>query len=427
MNICFKGIRAVNPAQNLDETVNLWIKDGAIAHCDSSAPKLDPDTEQIDGKDLVAAPGFFDMHVHFRTPGEENEEDINTGCASAANGGFTGVVCMPNTTPCVDSVAVVELIENKAKGKLVDVKVAGAITKNREGKQISEMFELNDAGVPFFTDDGSCVMCTETLKRAFDYALTRDLLIAQHCEDHTLTEGFSVNESIFATKLGLKGYPSIAESNIVFRDIETAKYIGNCRYHVMHISTARSVELVREAKKNGARVTAEVAPHHFTLDDSIIASYDTNIKMNPPLRDKSDIEALKLGLKDGTIDAIASDHAPHALHEKDVEFELAPCGIVGLETALPLALTELVHTGVLSIGQLVEKMAVNPRRICGLNVPEIKLGEQANLTVFAPNEEWHISTKHFKSKSKNSPFNNFVVKGKQKYVFNNNQVINCVL
>ncbi len=427
MNIFFKEIRVVNPAQNLDERLNLWVKDGVVLHCDKTMPTLDVDTERVDSKDLVASPGLFDMHVHLREPGEEYKEDINSGTNSAANGGFTGVVCMPNTDPTIDHITVVEYIKNKSKGKLVDVHISAAITQKREGHQLTEMLELNDAGVVFFTDDGSSIKCTETLKRAFDYALTKDLLIAQHCEDHSLTEGFSVNESSLSTKLGLKGYPAIAETNTLFRDIETAYYVGNCKYHAMHISTKGAVDLIRAAKAKGNRVTTEVTPHHFTMNDEIISSYNPDIKMNPPLRNKSDVAEILLGLADGTIDCIASDHAPHALHEKDVEFERAPNGIVGLETSLGLALTNLIHTKVLSIGQLIEKMSINPRIICGLQPIEIKEGEKANISIFAPDEEWVVNKTIFKSKSKNTPFDQYKLKGKPKYAINNNQLHKCVL
>lgn len=305
--------------------------------------------------------------------------------------------------------------------------VAAAITHNREGKQLTDMFELNDAGAVFFTDDGCAVENTEVLRRAFDYASTKDLMIAEHCEDKTLTDGFSVNECLLASKMGLKGYPSIAESNVVYRDIELAGYIGNSRFHVMHISTKRSVELVRAAKAKGQRVTAEVAPHHFSLDDSVIASYSTDVRMNPPLRSKEDIAEIQKGLQDGTIDCIASDHAPQALNEKEVEFERAPNGIVGLETSLGLSLTNLVNTKVIDIQTLVEKMSVNPRKICKLDPIVIKCGEKANLTIFNPDEEWTVDKHKFLSKSKNTPFDGMTLKGKPVYAINNNKCHKCVL
>jgi dihydroorotase len=427
MNIFFKEIRVINPVQNLDERLNLWIKDGVIAHCDKSMPKIDADTEQVEAKDLVASPGLFDMHVHFREPGFEYKEEIATGAASAANGGFTGVVCMPNTDPAIDNSTVVEYIKSKSKGLLIDLKIAGALTQKREGKQMTEMIEMAESGCVMFTDDGSNVSDSETLRRAFDYALTRDLLISQHCEDTSLTHGFSANESKLSTKLGLKGYPSVAEEIALYRDIELAYYVGNCRYHASHLSTKGAVELVRNAKSKGYRISCEVTPHHFTLNDEIVATYDSNVKMNPPLRGKEDVKAIIAGLIDGTIDCIATDHAPHALHEKDVEYERAPNGIVGLETSLGLSLTNLVHAKHLTLNQLIEKMSVNPRKICGMQPVEIKTGECANLSIFAPDEEWVVNKVNFKSKSNNTPFDQYKLKGKPKYSINNNLLHKCVL
>lgn len=427
MNILFKDIRVINPAQKLDEQVNLWIKDGIIEHCDKTMPQTESNTETVESKEFVASPGLFDMHVHFRDPGFEYKEDIKSGAESAANGGFTGVVCMPNTNPTIDNAVSIDYIKNKAKDLLIDLYPSAAITQNREGKQLTEMMELNDCGVVLFTDDGSCVSNSKVLKRAFEYALTKDLLIAQHCEDHTLSDDFSVNESKLSTKLGLKGYPNVAESSILYRDIELAEYIGNCRYHAMHLSTKESIDLVRNAKKKNLRVSCEVTPHHFTINDEVITAYNTNNKMNPPLRTQEDLDAIIEGIKDGTIDCIATDHAPHALHEKDVEFESAPCGIVGLETSLGIALTELHSKHKIDLNRIIELMSINPRKVCRLQQINIKKGEKANITIFAPNEEWVVNKDNFKSKSKNSPFEFYKLKGKPKYSINNNKVYKSVL
>lgn len=427
MNILFKDIRLISPAQNIDEKVNLWVKDGIIEHCDASPVNVPAETETIEAGDLVASPGLFDMHVHLREPGHEYKEDIKTGTESAANGGFTGLVCMPNTNPVIDNAAVVEFIKNKAKGQLVDVYPSAAITQGREGKQLTEMFELNDSGVVLFTDDGSCVSNSKVLNRAFDYALTRDLLIAQHCEDHRLSDDFSVNESKLSTKMGLRGYPNVAESSIIYRDIEIAKHVGNCRYHAMHISTMEAVDLLRVAKANNQRVTCEVTPHHFTINDEIIIEYNTNTKMNPPLRAQQDVDAIIEGIKDGTIDCIATDHAPHALHEKDVEFESAPNGVVGLETSLGVTLTELHWKHNIDLRKIIEVMSVNPRKICKLPEIEFAKGNVANLTIFAPNEEWVVNKDLFKSKSKNTPFEQYKLKGKPKYSINNKLIYKSVL
>mgnify|MGYP000877074441 CR=1 FL=1 len=427
MNILFNQIRVVSPTQNIDETVNLWIKNGIILNCDNSNPIVDTETEIVDAKEFIAAPGFFDMHVHLRDPGFEYKEDIKTGSDSAANGGYTGIVCMPNTFPVIDNAAVVDYIRNKSKDYLVDVYPSAALTQKSEGKLLTEMFELNDCGVVMFTDDGHCVHNSKILNRAFEYASTRDLLIAEHCEDKNLTEEFTVNESKLSTKLGLKGYPNVAESSILYRDIEIAKHVGNCRYHAMHLSTMESIELIRLAKANNQRVTCEVTPHHFTINDSIIVKFDTNTKMNPPLRSQQDIDVIIEGIKDGTIDCIATDHAPHALHEKEVEFEYAPNGVIGLETSIGISLTELHWKHKVDLKRIIELMSVNPRRICKLPNIIIKKDEKANLTIFAPNEEWTVNKELFKSKSKNTPFNNYKLKGKPKYSINNNRLYKTTL
>jgi dihydroorotase len=428
MNILFKEIRTVNPAQKLDEKLNIWVKNGVIAHCDKSLPTVETDTQVIDASNYICSPGLFDMHVHLREPGFEYKEDISTGTNSAANGGFTGLVCMPNTHPTIDNISIVEYIKQKSKDKLTDVHIAAALTQGSQGKQLTEMLELSDNGVVMFTDDGRSVMNSDVMKKAFDYASSRNLLISQHCEDHNLTDGFTANESKLTTKLGLKGYPSIAEEIILYRDIEIAKFVGkDCRYHAAHLSTKGSVNLVRRAKAKGYNVTCEVTPHHFTLTEELVTTYDTNIKMNPPLRQQEDVDAMITGLVDGTIDCIATDHAPHALHEKDVEFDRAPNGIIGLETSLGLSLTFLVHTNKLTISQLIEKMSVNPRKILGLKPIEIKTGATANLLIFAPDEEWVVNKDLFKAKSKNTPYNQYKLKGKPKFTINNNLLHTCVL
>jgi dihydroorotase len=422
MNIYFKDIHIINPFDKIDGKYNLWLKNGKIEFIGNSEANIDETTEVLDASDLTCAPGFMDMHVHLREPGFEYKEDIKSGSEAAANGGFTSLVCMPNTEPTIDNVQTVEFIKNKSKDVLPDVYIAGAITKNREGKQLSPMFEMDEYGVLMFTDDGTAVMDSSVMRRAFDYAGTRDLLLSQHCEDHTLTEDFTANEGDVSAKLGLKGYPSVAEEIILSRDIMLAEYLGNRRYHAQHISTAGSVELIREAKARGLRVTAEVAPHHFVLTDEVLDQYDTRHKMNPPLRTQKDVDALIEGLADGTIDAIATDHAPHALHEKHVEFARAPYGILGLETALGLSFNYLVHTGKLTLTQLIEKFTVNPRKI--LQLPEIhfKNGETANMTIFNLHETWKVNRDNFKSKSINTPFNEFKLKGKPVYAINNSQI-----
>ncbi len=427
MNIYFQNIRAINSIQNLDTHLNIWVKDGIIAHCSKDTPTLDIDTRIIDASSMIASPGFIDLHVHLREPGADNKETIQSGLDAASNGGFTSVVCMPNTSPDIDDVTVVEYINSKAKGFLTDVLISAAITKQRTGKSITNMLSLNEAGVVMFTDDGVAVSNSEVMKLAFDYAAPQDLLLAQHCEDHSLTKGFTMNESALSYKLGLKGYPTIAEEIILSRDIMLAEYCGNRRYHAQHISTKGAVDLIRSAKAKGLRVSCEVTPHHFSLSEELLASYDSCYKMNPPLRRDQDIEAIIEGLADGTIDCIATDHAPHSLHEKFVELENAPNGIIGLETAIGVSLTHLVHSGKISINKFIDLFTVNPRNIIGKEQVLIDSGLNANLTIFDLNEEWTVDKTKMKSKSTNTPYHNHKLIGKQKFVFNNNQMIECSL
>lgn len=421
MNICFKGIRIINPSQKLDITTNIWLKNGIIKEISDNC-QGDENTEIIDAKGLTAVPGLFDMHVHFREPGYEYKEDLQSGMNAAANGGFTGVLIMPNTKPPIHDKTVVEYIKSKTKGNLVDVFISAAITQNQDGQHITNMLELDEYGVISFTDDGYSVLNSEVMKRAFEYATPKDLLISQHCEDHSLTQKFDMNESETSIKLGLRGYPSVAEEIILFRDIALAEYCGNRRYHAQHISTKGSVELIRQAKAKGLRVTCEVTPHHISLTDKELINYDTCYKMNPPLRTQKDIDALIEGLADGTIDAIATDHAPHSKLEKDVEFDKAPYGIIGLETSFAVCYTNLVATKKISFEKLIELMSINPRRILNLQPIEISKDKPANLTIIDCNEEWIVNSSNFLSKSKNSPFVNKKFIGKVRYTINNGKI-----
>lgn len=427
MNIAFTNIRIVSPDQGTDERMNLWIRDGVIVAATPEHPVYDAETTVRDGSGLVAAPGLFDMHVHLREPGQTHKETIQTGTASAANGGFTGVVCMPNTEPAIDSVATIEYILRRAQNTPVDVHVCAAITTGRAGADLSGMHALKQAGAVMFSDDGSCVSSADTMRKAFDYGADVDALLTQHCEEHSLTKDFAMHEGKVSAELGLRGYPSVAEDIIVARDVLLAEYCGNRRYHAAHISTKGAVRIMREARMRGQRVSCEVAPHHFLLTDDAVRGYTTNAKMNPPLRTQADIEAILQGLSDGVIDVIATDHAPHTAEEKDVPFDQAPNGIVGLETSLGLSLTALVHTGILSLPQLIEKMSVNPRRILGLPQPHITAGERANICVFDPEAEWLVRPALFQSKSKNTPFADVPVKGKPVVTFNKGAMVECSL
>jgi dihydroorotase len=357
------------------------------------------------------------MHVHLREPGREDEETIISGCDSAANGGFTGIACMPNTEPAIDSAEVVIFIKRKAASHLVDVHPVAAATVGRKGEVISPMAELYENGAVGFSDDGVAIKASAILRRALEYSKMFGTPVIEHCEDETLACG-SMNEGLNSTTLGLPPIPSVSEDIIVMRDILMAEYTGG-KIHIAHISTKKSVEMVREAKKKGIKVTAEVTPHHFTLTDDAVKTYDTNTKMNPPLRTGKDVDEIIKGLQDGTIDCIASDHAPHSIEEKEMEFDYAPNGIIGLETEVGLALTELYHNKILTLNQIVEKFSINPRKILNLPVPKFKVGEQANLTIIDPDEVWTVDISKFKSRSINSPFDKRLLTGKAMGVINN--------
>lgn len=417
MKVVIKNVNILNPFQNLNQAnTNILIDDGIIKKIGeiTSSESEGAKIFELNGK--IVVPGLFDMHVHLREPGREDEETVITGCNSAASGGFTAVACMPNTGPAIDSAEVVNFIKSQAKDHLVDVFPIGAATLGRKGEVLSPMAELKDAGVVGFSDDGTAIKTSSILKRALEYARMFDLPIIEHCEDESLAGG-SMNESLNSTVLGLTPIPSIAEDLIVIRDIILAEY-ADAKVHIAHISSKRSVEMVREAKKKGIKVTAEVTPHHFSLTDDALKSYDTNTKMNPPLRTKSDVEAIISGLKDGTIDCIASDHAPHSLEEKELEFEYAPNGIVGLETEVGLTFTELYHKKVLSLENIVEKLSINPRKILNIPIPLIKEGEKANLSLLDKDMVWTVDKSRFFSKSTNTPFNKKLLTGKAIGVIN---------
>lgn len=427
MNVCYENIRIVSPVQQLHITGYLWIKDGIIEYVGEQRPDVPNDVEILKGNDLVAAPGFFDMHVHLREPGQTHKETIETGTASAANGGFTGVVCMPNTEPAIDSIQTLEFIKNRAVNNIVNVHCCATITKARKGDELANMLSMVEAGAVMFSDDGGCVESADMMRRAFDYTSPFDALLTQHCEEHSMTKNFAMHEGSVSADLGLKGYPSVAEDIIVARDILLAEYCGNRRYHAAHLSTKGSVRLIADAKKRGQRVSGEVAPHHFILTDEAVRGYNTNAKMNPPLRTQADVEAMWQALSDDVIDVIATDHAPHTFEEKMVEFDNAPNGIVGLETAIGVACTQLLHRNVVSLDKLIEKMSVNPRKVLNLPQPILQQGAIANITIFNPDAEWSVIPERFLTKSKNTPFTEYKFKGKPVRVFNNLKMVDCVL
>ncbi|HEX2868567.1 MAG TPA: dihydroorotase [Ignavibacteriales bacterium] len=416
MKIVLKNVKLLNPEQKLNQSGDMLVTDGVIKKIGSLTSEDLKNARVFELNNKYVVPGLFDMHVHLREPGREDEETIITGSSSAASGGFTGLACMPNTNPAIDSAELVSFIKEKAKNHLVDVYPVGAVTMERKGEALSPMAELNDAGVVAFSDDGDAVKDAKILRLAFEYASMYNLPIMEHCEDESL-KGGAMNEGVTSTFLGLPPMPSIAEDLTVMRDIMMAEYTGG-KIHITHISTKNAIEMVRQAKKRGIRITSDVTPHHFSLTEEALKTYDTNTKMNPPLRTRADVDAVLEGLKDGTIDAIASDHAPHSIEEKEMEFIYAPNGIVGLETELGLALSELVNKKVLTLEELIKKLAINPRRILNLPVPKIAEGEIANLTIIDPELIWTVDVKAFRSKSKNSPFDKRLLTGKALGVIN---------
>jgi dihydroorotase len=423
MQVLLKGATLIDPVSGHDGAMDLHIADGVIQQL---GPNLSVSRAQVfDLRGKVVAPGFIDMHVHLREPGFEHKETIRTGVEAAAAGGFTAVCCMPNTNPAIDDESVIRFIQSKAGialNGLVDVYPVGAVTVGRKGEQLAPLAELAAAGAVAFSDDGEPVQSAEMVRRALEYSGMFGRPLIQHAQDLPLTKGGVMHEGFTATELGLPGMPGIAEEVMVARDVRIVEFTGG-RYHVAHISTAGTLELVRAAKARHLHVSCEVSPHHFTLTDEAVRTYDTNTKMNPPLRTRDDVEALKEGLRDGSIEVIATDHAPHSFDEKQVEFSSAPFGIVGLETAFGLAVTELVRKNVLSLYQLIQKFSTNPRAILGLPAIRVSEGEKANLTVFDPAAEWVVDPSEFKTMSKNTPFGGYKLTGRALGVINNGQIL----
>lgn len=414
MQTLIKNGQVIDPANQLDGSFDILINNGKIEAIEPqgeiSGSKL-KDVPVIDAKNCVVAPGFCDMHVHFREPGHEYKETIETGSASAAAGGFSTVAVMPNTSPVNDNRSITELIFSQAKKtNLVNVLPIGAITKELKGESLSDMGELKEAGCIGYSDDGRPVMDSELMRRAFEYSRMFGLPCIQHSEILDLTQGGCMNEGIISTELGLKGMPVEAEDIMVFRDICLLRKTGG-RLHVAHISSGGAVELVRQAKAKGLPVTCEVAPHHFTLTEEACRNYDTNAKMSPPLRTHEDLELIKEGLRDGTIDIIATDHAPHDLADKQMEFSKACFGIVGLETALPLTL-KMVDEKVITLQKAVDLLTQQPCRLFNLDKGNLGVGKDADIVIFNPKTQYTIEPEKFKSRSKNSPYKGWKVRGK---------------
>ncbi|WP_422678824.1 dihydroorotase [Clostridium thermosuccinogenes] len=387
----------------------MMIEDGRVVEI---ARDLDiTNGELIDAEGKYVLPGLVDAHCHLRDPGFEYKEDIESGTRSAAKGGFTSIACMPNTNPVIDNEAMVKYIINKAKTDgVVNVFPIGSISKGQKGEELSEIGELKFAGAVAISDDGRPVASSSLMKKALQYASMFDMTVISHCEDPDLSDGGVMNEGTQSTLLGLKGIPSAAEEVMVARDLILAEYTKT-PIHIAHVSTELSVDLIRHAKKRGVKVTAETCPHYFSLTEKACDGFNTLAKVNPPLRTSRDVEAVIEGLKDGTIDIIATDHAPHHMDEKEVEFDLAANGMVGFETALPLVITYLVKPGHLTLENVVEKMCVNPSRILGLNKGTIEIGKPADLIIVDTDEVNTVDVQKFASKSKNSPFDGYKLSG----------------
>lgn len=439
-SLLLTGGRIIDPANRLDGIADLLILDGKIAAIgDEAGRRAGPEVPRRDVRGLVVCPGLIDLHVHLREPGQSAKETIASGTAAAARGGFTTVVCMPNTNPSIDNAGTVALIRDKAaRDGVVNVFLTGAITKGIAGEEMAPIGSLKQAGVVAITDDGHCVQSNELMRRALEYAKMFDLPVMDHCQDYTLVSDGVMHEGYWSAALGLRGWPSAGEDMIVARNILLAELTGT-HVHCQHLSTAGSVELLRAAKTRGVPISGEACPHHFTLTDAAIAGsekfwaqdgkgiygyatadgprpewpvYDTNFKMNPPLRSARDREAILAGLADGTIEVLCSDHAPHCGYEKEVEFDYAPFGITGLETELALSLMQLVHTGRLPLADVLAKFTIAPARILRLAKGTLSVGADADVTVLDPEVAWTYRRAESASKSKNSPFDGWAMKGR---------------
>jgi dihydroorotase len=438
-SLLITGGRVIDPANAFDAVANVLLRDGKVAAVGADAAKqAGSDSERLDASGKIVSPGLIDLHVHLREPGQSAKETIATGTLAAARGGFTTIVCMPNTSPSIDDPAAVALVKEKAaRDGVVNVFVTGAITKEIAGEELAPIGSLKQAGIVAITDDGHCVQNNDLMRRAMEYARMFDLPVMDHCQDYALVTDGVMHEGYWSAALGLRGWPASGEDMIVARNILLAELTGT-RIHCQHLSSARSVELLRAAKKRGVPISGEACPHHFVLTDAAIAGseefwkddgrkvfgyengavkpswpkYDTNFKMNPPLRSAADREAILEGLCDGTIEILSSDHAPHCDFEKEVEFDYAPFGITGFETELPLSLMQLYHTKRLSLPDLIAKFTVAPAKLLKLNKGTLSVGADADVTVIDPDVEWQYDRMQSASKSKNSPFHGWKLKGR---------------
>lgn len=426
MRILIKGGRVIDPKTSTDKVQDIYIENGIIEEIGENISKNFTDAGDltvIDATDNVVTPGLVDMHCHLRDPGQEYKEDIESGTKAAAMGGFTSLACMPNTVPPIDNAPLVEYVKNRAAqvGK-VNVYPIGAVTKGLKGEVLSDIGELKYAGVVAISDDGKPVKNAQIMRRALEYSEMFDTLVLSHCEELELLDGGVMNEGYMSTYLGLKGISNAVEDVQIARDIILAEQ-ANTRVHICHVSTKGGIELIRQAKKRGVRVTCETCPHYFSLTEDAVDGFNTNAKMNPPLRTQEDVDAVIEGLVDGTIDVIATDHAPHHIDEKNLEFDKALNGIVGFETALGLGITYLVKTGKISLGELISKMTCNPADLLSINKGSIAQDKPADIIIFNPDEEYTVDVSKFLSKSKNSPYDGYRLFGKPEYTIVGGKIV----
>ncbi len=411
-SLWIKNARVIDPAAKRDAVGDIFVRDGKFAATLSAVEKKR--AKKIDARGLVACPGLVDIHVHFREPGQTHKESIGTGSRAAAAGGFTTVVMMPNTSPVADNSGTIQLMKDVvARDAVIRVYPTGCITVGMKGQALAPIGSLKRAGVVAITDDGDCVQSNDLMRRAVEYAKMFDLPVMDHCQDYSMTQGAVMNEGVMSTRLGLHGWPNAAEDLIVARNVILSEYTG-AHIHLQHISSKFSVDVIRRAKQRGARITAEATPHHIALTDDLLAGYDTNFKMNPPLRTESDRVALIDGLRDGTLDIIATDHAPHTDYEKDKEFDFAPNGILGLETALSVTLAVLVRRNKFKLPFVIDLMTRRPAKLMNLPGGTLAVGAEADICLFDPAEKWLYNAKAGFSKSSNSPWSGQTLTGRVK-------------
>jgi len=421
MNLLIKNAHVVDPANSIDKVLDILVEDGKISKVGKVSAKNDIKT--IDAKGMIVMPGCVDMHAHLREPGREDEETIESGSYAARKGGFTTVCCMPNTEPAMDNQGVIELVVSQSKRVgVINIYPIGAITHGRKGESLAELASIALAGAVGFSDDGNSLSNSQIMRRALEYSKMLNRIVISHCEDTNLSSNGVVNEGYISMLLGLNGMPYTAESTIVARDIELAR-MADAKIHIAHVSCKESVEIIEKAKSNRVKVSCETTPHYFMLTEDAVRGFDTNAKVNPPLRTEEDRKAIIGALKSGVIDVIATDHAPHTENEKDVEFDYAPFGMIGLETALSLAIMELVDKNILSWSGLVDRMSFAPSKILGLDSGTLSIGKEADLIVVDPKKTWKVTKANLHSKSKNTPFLGKELKGVVEYTICKGRII----